>query len=97
MPSVARKGDSCTGHGCWPPRPIVEGSSDVFINNIGCASEGSKLSSHTCPSIPETHDGVITSGGKQVFVNGKEIATVGMPVSCGSFVAGGSSNVFTGG
>ena len=34
MPGVARKGDICTGHGCWPSRSSIEGSPDVFVNGI---------------------------------------------------------------
>ena len=34
MPGIVRLGDVCTGHGCWPPRPNVEASPNVFVNSI---------------------------------------------------------------
>lgn len=97
MPSVARQGDSCTGHGCWPPRPSTGGSQDVFINAIPALREGDAWAAHTCPDIPETHAGVQAEGSSSVFANGLALARVGDAVACGGAVAVGSPTVFAGG
>ena len=33
MPAVTRIGDNCTGHGCFPPRPSIAGSGNVFVKS----------------------------------------------------------------
>lgn len=97
MPAVARLGDICTGHGCWPPRPCVEGSPNVFINGRPAHRVGDAWAPHTCPAIPETHASVQAQGSSKVFVNGRPLARIGDAVACGSKVATGSGNVFAGG
>jgi uncharacterized Zn-binding protein involved in type VI secretion len=96
MPEVTRLGDSCTGHGCWPPRSNVEGSPDVFVNGIPVHRQGDGWAEHTCPLIPETHGSLLAAGSSTVFANGKQIGRIGDPVACGSFVASGSPDVFAG-
>ncbi|WP_209777178.1 PAAR domain-containing protein [Azospirillum agricola] len=96
MPSVCRLGDACTGHGCWPPRPNAEASGDVFVNGRGAHRVGDAWAAHTCPDKPETHAGVQATGAAAVYVNGRRLARVGDAVSCGSTVAGGSSDVVCG-
>jgi len=96
MPAVARLGDACTGHGCYPPRQNVEGSSNVFVNGIACHAEGDAWIPHGC-GVCTPHGGSAGTTGKKVYVNGDEISTVGTPVDCGSTIAEGSSNVFAGG
>lgn len=97
MPKAARKGDNCTGHGCWPPRPASAGSPNVFINRAPALRVGDAWAAHTCPAIPNTHAGTQAAGSSTVFVNGKALARVGDAVSCGGAVASGSPNVFAGG
>lgn len=97
MPAVARLGDQCTGHGCWPPRPSTGASPNVFVNGIAVHRQGDAWAPHTCPSIPETHASVLAAGSSTVYVNGKQIGRIGDPVACGSSVASGSGNVFAGG
>lgn len=97
MPAVTRLGDNWTGHGWWPPRPSVAGSPNVYVNGIPVVTQGDAFAAHTCPSIPETHGGVLAAGSSTVYVNGKQLGRVTDPVSCGSSVAQGSPNVFAGG
>ncbi|MHC3749329.1 PAAR domain-containing protein [Stutzerimonas stutzeri] len=97
MPAVSRRGDNCTGHGCWPARPSTEGSPNVFINGIAAHRQGDAWAAHTCPTIPETHASALAAGSATVFANGKQLARIGDPVACGSSVAQGSPNVFAGG
>lgn len=97
MPPVSRLGDICTGHGCWPSRPNVEASPNVFCNNIAVHRQGDAWAAHTCPPIPETHASVLAAGSSTVFVNGRQMARIGDPVACGSRVASGSPDVYCGG
>lgn len=96
MPAAARLGDSCTGHGSWPPRSNTSGSGDVFINNKPAHRQGDAWAVH-CNDTPVCHAGTLASGSGTVFINGKQAGRVGDPVDCGSAVASGSPNVFIGG
>ena len=100
MPAVTRKGDSCTGHDCFPARTSTSGSGNVFVNGIPAHREGDSWDVHTCthPDTPHgSHGGSLASGSSTVYVNGKQLGRVGDTVSCGSTVASGSGNVFAGG
>jgi uncharacterized Zn-binding protein involved in type VI secretion len=96
MPAVTRRGDACTGHGCWPPRPSTGGSPDVFANGIAVHRQSDAWAAHTCPAIPQTHASVLASGSATVFANGRQLGRIGDPVACGSSVAAGSPDVFAG-
>jgi len=96
MAGAVRLGDTCTGHGCWPPRANIEASDNVFINGRGAHRVGDAWAAHTCPSIPETHSSVQATGSETVFINGKPAARIGDSIACGSSNATGSNNVFIG-
>lgn len=88
---VIRKGvDYSLGH-CFNPRPAVEGSSDVFCNNIPVVRAGDYYPVHSCGS--KSHDGRATSSSN-VFVNNKPIHRSGDPITCGDTAFNGSSDVF---
>lgn len=93
MPAATRLGDLSTGHGSWPPRANDTASPNVFINGIAAHRVNDHWPTH-CNSTPECHDGVLSSGSTNVFVNGLALARVGDVISCGDFVAQGSTNVF---
>lgn len=95
MPAAVRLGDICTGHGCFPPRPNIQASGDVFINGRGAHRQGDEWDSHCCG--PPCHGGSLAAGSSSVFVNGRPLGRIGDPVDCGSRVATGSSDVFAGG
>lgn len=100
MPPASRLDDICTGHECFPPRNATSGSPNVFINSRAAHRQGDSWAVHACthPDMPHgSHAGSLGAGSSTVFVNGKQLARVGDPVSCGSSVASGSSNVFAGG
>ena len=97
MPPVTRKGDNCTGHGSFPPRPSSQGSPNVFVNGIPAHRQGDSWSAHGSPTPNPPHSSVLASGSSTVFVNGKQLGRIGDPVACGSAVSQGSSNVFAGG
>ncbi len=94
MPAVARFGDRCSGHGCFPPRPNDDGSPDVFVNGLAAHRRGDHWMSHCCGLT--CHDSVLAGGSGTVFVNGRPLGRVGDGVACGSVVAQGSGNVFSG-
>lgn len=95
MPAASRKGDECTGHGCFPPRPSTSGSPNVFFNGIPALRVGDSFATHKCGK--SSHGGTVSSGSSSVYINGKPAARIGDDVSCGSAVAEGSSNIFIGG
>lgn len=90
---VHRKGEFCTGHGCWPPRANVEGSQNVFCNSIEVHREGDYWGLHVCK---DAHIGNLKEGSKTVKVNNQGMARITDPVNCGSFASTGSGNVFCG-
>jgi uncharacterized Zn-binding protein involved in type VI secretion len=95
MSAVTRLGDSCTGHGCYAPRPCAAGSSNVFVNSRPAHRKGDIWNLHPCGK--SKHGGVTSAGSSTVYVNGKPLARKGDPVSCGSAILQGSNNVFAGG
>lgn len=99
MPSAARLGDSCAGHGCFPATPIIAGSGDVIINGKPAARKGDAVLLHACPcpNMPHgIHSRAISGGSSNVFINGKAAARVGDAIGCGGSVAAGSGNVIIG-
>ena len=99
MPAIARIGDNCTGHGCYPPRICVGGSGNVFINGLAAHRQGDAWIAHGCSVCPP-HPGTLAGCSITVSVNGKGLGRVGDAISCGldgwSTVAAGSGNVFAG-
>lgn len=100
MPAVLRLGDPCTGHECWPPRPNIEGSPNVYVNGKPAHRQGDAYDVHCCthPGVPHgCHDSILAQGSSSVYVNGIPLGRVGDAVMCGGFGSGGSPNVFAGG
>lgn len=97
MPMVTRLGDSCTGHGSFPPRSSTGASSDCNVNGIPAHRQGDGWAPHGSPSPSPPHGGSLSSGSGTVNLNNKQLGRIGDPVSCGSAVAGGSGNVNCGG
>jgi len=91
MPAATRIGDLCSGHAKAAPRPSIQGSSNVFVNGIGVHREDDGWAIHF------GHSGTLAMGSSTVYVNGKSAGRIGDPITCGSVVAQGSSNVFIGG
>lgn len=97
MPPVTRIGDSCTGHGSYPPRPSTSGSSNVFVNNIGAHRQGDSYAPHSSRSPSPPHGSSLAAGSGTVYCNAVQLGRIGDPVACGSAAAAGSGNVFAGG
>lgn len=96
MAAITRKGDSCSGHGLFPPRSSTSGSPDVWANGVAVHRQGDSWAIHCDPDMA-CHGGSLVGGSSTVFVNGKAIGRIGDPIDCGSSVASGSSDVFAGG
>lgn len=94
-PPATRLGDSCTGHGCFPPRPSVSGSPTVFVNGIPWHRVGDAWAVHCCGL--SCHAAVLAAGSSTVFVNKIPAGRIADPVACGSVVMTGSPNVYAGG
>jgi uncharacterized Zn-binding protein involved in type VI secretion len=96
MPAVGRKGDYCTGDGCFPPKPsTVEAQDFVFVDDILANIVGHEFESHTCGNT--THSGRKTSGGSSlVYITDIPLARVGDPIGpgCGASLAQGSETTF---
>jgi uncharacterized Zn-binding protein involved in type VI secretion len=92
---ACRVGDMCSGHGCYPPRPAVEGSDDVFINDRSAHREGDEWATHHCPHHDD-HSGSLVKGSSTVRINGRGAGRIGDRVSCGSVAVTGSHNVLIG-
>lgn len=90
---AARLGDMSTGHDGYPPRPAVQASDNVFINNKGAVRLGDKWAVHCRRSC---HDGVSYTGSNVVFINNRAAVRIGDKISCGDTVAQGSTNVYIG-
>lgn len=98
MPPVVRLGDISAGHPhCYPPRPNIEGSPNVFVNGKAVHRLSDAWAVHgACPDH-SPHGGAASSGSSTVFVNGRPVCRIGDAISCGDTMAEGSPNVFAGG
>ena len=90
MPGVVRKGDKCSGHGCYPPRPASKWSPNVFANGRNVERRTDTLESHCCDGC---HTGVY-EGVHTVFANNLDVQVQGDPIDCGSKCDEHSPNVF---
>lgn len=95
MPAATRVTDNCTGHDGFPPRPLIDGSPDVYTNGLKQGRETDPYDTHS--DGDSSHSGQLAQGSSTVYVNGLQAGRVGDPVSCGSDVMEGSSDVFIGG
>lgn len=97
MPKAGQKGNLCTGHGTWPPRPSISGSDNVTIEGKSALRKGDGYAVHCSTVKPyPCHAGSQAKGSSTVFVNNKPLARVGDDVSCGGSLAEGASTVFAG-
>ena len=95
MAAATRQGDCCTGHDGCAPVPLIESSSNVFINGKCAGRVGDKYASHGCITH-SIHADSISSGSSTVFINGVSAARVGDSVLIAGSIQYGSNNVFIG-
>lgn len=92
LPQASRKGDTASGHGCFPSTSAIAGSADVVIDGIAALRKGDAVAPHGCGQcVP--HGRNVSGGSPSVFVNGRPLARVGDGVNCGGNVAVGSGTV----
>lgn len=99
MPKAGRLGDIASGHGCFPPTPIIAGSGDTFINGKPAARKDDAALLHACPCpyMPHgVHGRAIAAGSSNVSINGKPAARIGDAINCGGSVSTGSGDTFIG-
>lgn len=96
MSGITVKGDTCTGHGTFPPRKNVVASDNVKIGGKGVVREGDAWEVH-CNDQPVCHGGSVVKGSGTVKVNGKGVVRIGDGLDCGSASAVGSGTVKAGG
>jgi len=96
MAQVGRLGDWCTGHCCFPPRPCIQGSTDVFSNGIPVHRQGDMWLVHACPKAV-CGGATLAKGSSTVFANSKQMSRIGDPISDGAAVCEFSPDVFAGG
>lgn len=107
MPACSRKNGVdkiSTSHPCTPITVTNEGSSNVFVNNIGSVRLGDKQRSHTFgpnyhkgrPQCNVLHALSLTKASSTVFVNNKGMGRIGDKYG-GETLISGSPNVFAGG
>ena len=95
--AFARVGDQTSGHGAYPPNVLGgPGSPDVLIEGVPAALVGDGTVS---PCVAPNHSpktGVIQDGSPTATANGKKIARIGDPLSCGCIILGGGNTVGAG-
>lgn len=94
MPGVVRLNDMSRGHGCFPPKPNIVASSNVFVNNKGAVRVDDAWAVHRCGK--RSHGSVSIQGSSTVFVNNKPAVRQGDALNCGDAAQECSSNVFIG-
>ncbi|MAY41464.1 MULTISPECIES: PAAR domain-containing protein [unclassified Neptuniibacter] len=92
---AARLGDTASGHGCFPPPPIISASPNVFTNGLPAARVSDPAAAHGCSSC-SPHSRAISAGSSTVFINGLPAARLGDAISCGGVIISGSGNVLIG-
>lgn len=99
MPGIARKDGVDrvrTNHGCDPITATLEGSSDVFVNNVGVVRRGDKTAVHNIlvGVVCVPHQVPLTSFSPDVFVNGLEVGRQGDAYGSNEVLETGSLDVF---
>ena len=89
MPSAVRKDDMDSGHDGFPPRSVLSGSPNVFINGKPSSRVTDNMGSHN-KNVPEISYGVDEEG------NPVEIITM-VNVTHSGTISSGSPNVFVNG
>lgn len=97
MPPVARIGDICSGHDSFIPSPVIQGSPNVFTNNIKTFRKTDAVQPHPSPSPSPPHARAGLQGSTTVFINNLDCMRIGDPINCGGIVIESSPDVYAGG
>ena len=93
-----------TGHPCTPVTVTLQGSNNVFANNIGVVRLGDKERPHTFgptyhkgrPQCNVAHTLPLTKASRTVFANNRGVGRIGDTYGNERLITG-SRNVFAGG
>ena len=94
MPQAVRIQDICSGHDCHPPRPVIQGSPNVYIEKRAAVNNNHMWMVHQCDG--DVHPGFGASSST-VRINGSPAMRVGDQINCGSVAMTGANTVFIGG
>lgn len=88
---VILKGDMSAGSDGYVPTPAIEGDSHFTVNGIPVVTVGCRYQDHKEVHGDNIHTNRIQSGASSnIFINGKEVAISGDPISCGDTAGEGS-------
>lgn len=99
MSAIVRLGDMSTGHGCFPPTPLVTTPiQKTYVNGVlaGVADPSCQFAAHTCglTTHPQQERYPIPNPNNKTFIEGYPIAVIGDDIACGDAIAEGSANTF---
>lgn len=95
---AAQIGSMTTGHGCWPPTTICQGTPTVIVENKPAAFIGAAAIPHRCVSKPyPAHPTAVAQGSATVIVENKPGARIGDMMVCTDMIAVGCATVVKGG
>ena len=94
---LSRRRSACgtLHHSARTAKTKCVGVAERFCDGIPAYRQGDRWVTHCAED--SCHDGTLSGGSSSVFVNGKPLGRIGDDVSCGSVVASGSPDVFSGG
>ncbi len=77
MPNPVRVMDLMTGHGCYPPNPIITGSPSVNVNGRALVRVGDMTEPHLCLPLEKPHHAYIRNDDKlsRVVFSDSELGT----------------------
>ena len=98
MPAVSTIGDNSTGHGCFPPTPMVTtGVTKTYFNGklAGSKSGDCQFATHSCGTTvhPQSSRIPSSSAGK-TYIEGNLAVRIGDSIGDGDAIAQGSTNTF---
>jgi len=98
MSAISRIGDMSTGHGCFPPTPLVMTPvSKSFFNGIlaSVVDSNCQHATHCCGPVCHTSSQrAPNSGASKTYIEGILAARIGDTITCGDAIAEGSPNTF---
>jgi len=90
---IGRITDICSGHQCFPPTIVIQGSLDVYANDLPVHRIYDNYVPHCCGGC---HPVVTAKASPTVFVNDRNTSHIGSSTFCdsGNIMVTGSFNVW---
>jgi hypothetical protein len=93
MPVIREGVDETCGH-CFEPIPFIQGSPDVFVNNMPVVRQGDEIPPHCCFDL--CHIGAAVGNSSGVYADNLAIQVQTNSLTCGDTSCNGSSDTFCG-